>query len=613
MKALKFRPYTTKEIKPTGWLKRQLHIQAESLSGNLHKIWPDVRDSKWIGGNKDGWERVPYWLDGFIPLAYLLEREDLQQVAKKYIDAIIEQQDEDGWICPCTKEERGKYDTWATFLISKVMVNYYECSGDDRIPGVVEKALKNLNDHITHYPVMDSWGKTRWYETLIAIYWLRERKEEDWQLELAHKLAGQSYDFKTWMNKWKYKNFVKGSPFLHVVNVAMSLKGPSLYSRITDQDYSSYSYEMMDILDAYHGMPTGQFAGDEHLGGTSPIRGAECCSVVEFMYSLQHLISLTGDVKWSDRLERVAFNALPATLSPDMWTHQYDQLTNQVQCTRFEEGKQVFTTNPVDSHLFGLEPNFGCCTANFNQGFPKLALSAFMSYEEGIAATTLLPAKVETTIKGVSVTIESITDYPFKDQVTYKIRTQEAVELEFAIKVPSYATTATINDVPVKTGEFHRIKQVFEGETEVIMTIEQETKVVKRPSGMVAIQRGALTFAVPVEEEWVKFEYEKDGVVRQFPYCDYELLPKSKWNYCLTSRDFQVNYHQISDYPFDNKAPAITLNAKLREIEWDFKDGAPTAVPGSIIFKGSEEQVALNPFGATNLRLTEMPLVLEDY
>ncbi|MBQ7916558.1 MAG: hypothetical protein IJ315_07205, partial [Firmicutes bacterium] len=54
------------QIRPQGWLKRQLQIQAAGLSGHLDKIWPDVRDSAWIGGSRDGWERVPYWLDGFI-------------------------------------------------------------------------------------------------------------------------------------------------------------------------------------------------------------------------------------------------------------------------------------------------------------------------------------------------------------------------------------------------------------------------------------------------------------------------------------------------------------------------------------------------------------------
>ena len=45
-----FRPLSIKEIKPEGWLKNQLRIQANGLSGNLDQFWPDIRDSQWIGG-----------------------------------------------------------------------------------------------------------------------------------------------------------------------------------------------------------------------------------------------------------------------------------------------------------------------------------------------------------------------------------------------------------------------------------------------------------------------------------------------------------------------------------------------------------------------------------
>ena len=69
---------TSREVIPAGWLRRQLEIEARGLAGNLDKVWPDVRDSKWIGGTAEGWERVPYWLDGFIPLAFLLGDEDME-------------------------------------------------------------------------------------------------------------------------------------------------------------------------------------------------------------------------------------------------------------------------------------------------------------------------------------------------------------------------------------------------------------------------------------------------------------------------------------------------------------------------------------------------------
>ena len=62
--------YTSDELKARGWLRRQLALQAAGLCGNLDKIWPDVQRSAWIGGDRDGWERVPYWLDRPRPQVY---------------------------------------------------------------------------------------------------------------------------------------------------------------------------------------------------------------------------------------------------------------------------------------------------------------------------------------------------------------------------------------------------------------------------------------------------------------------------------------------------------------------------------------------------------------
>ena len=157
--------YDQMKIQPCGWLKKQLEIQAKGLSGNLDKVWPDVRDSAWIGGNKDGWERVPYWLDGFVPLAYLLNDEDMKQRVKKYIDSILERQCEDGWICPCSEEERKTYDTWCVLLITKVLTVYYQCSNDERIPEVIHKTLKNFYDLLKSEEIkLFQWGKYRWFE-----------------------------------------------------------------------------------------------------------------------------------------------------------------------------------------------------------------------------------------------------------------------------------------------------------------------------------------------------------------------------------------------------------------------------------------------------------------
>ena len=53
-------------IQPKGWLRNQLQAMATGLTGNLDSIYPEVVGSRngWLGGDGDGWERGPYWIDG---------------------------------------------------------------------------------------------------------------------------------------------------------------------------------------------------------------------------------------------------------------------------------------------------------------------------------------------------------------------------------------------------------------------------------------------------------------------------------------------------------------------------------------------------------------------
>jgi hypothetical protein len=83
----KFEPLTLGEVRPAGWLRRQLRIQADGLGGHLDEFWPDVGpNSGWLGGTGESWERGPYFLDGLIPLAVLLDDDVLKAKAKRFVD-----------------------------------------------------------------------------------------------------------------------------------------------------------------------------------------------------------------------------------------------------------------------------------------------------------------------------------------------------------------------------------------------------------------------------------------------------------------------------------------------------------------------------------------------
>lgn len=603
---MKYDFFTTNEIKPTGWLKEQLLLQAKGLNGNLDKIWPDVKDSAWIGGEREGWERVPYWLDGFIPLAYLLENEDMIARAKRYIDAIIEAQDSDGWICPCTKSQRENYDTWAVLLILKVLTVYADCSGDDRIQNVVELCLKNFDKHLDYF-TLRNWGAARWFEGLIAILWLYERTNEEWLLNLARKLKALGFDWKEIFESGYVDSCTEGWDFYsHVVNIAMMLKSEALMSLISDGDPESFAKEALEYLMTKHGMATGHFTGDETLSGCLPIKGSELCGVVEAMYSYEWLFAITGNTEWLDWLEKLAFNALPATISPDMWSHQYVQMTNQVAA--FPMSKPPFRTNNYVAHTFGLEPNFGCCTANFGQGWPKFALTSFMKTENGIASCAITPASIKTEINNVDVYCESETQYPFRDTVTYKITTSAPVTFTMSIRIPSFADSAELNGENVETGGFVNITKEWSGTETINVKMHFSPSIIQRPDDMVCVWRGPLLYSIAIDEKWERVEYICGGVERKFPYCDYYIYPTSKWNYALADDTFEVKENDVVS-GFRGDEPPVEMTAKMFEVEWEFANGYCSPKPKSLKPISTIQNVRLIPYGCTNLRMTEIPYI----
>lgn len=603
----KWNQYTAKEIKPAGWLKRQLQIQAEGLSGHLDKVWPDVRDSGWLGGERNDWERGPYWLDGFIPMAYLLEDEEMIVRAKRYIDAILAGQKEDGWICPCKDEDREVYDTWTIYLVTKVLVLYYDCSGDERIPVAVYRILKNYYELLAAGKIhLHSWGKARWFECSIAIRFTYDRYPESWLLNLAKILKEQGTDYNQLTEYWK-RPLNKWTWETHIVNMSLMLKAEAVSHELLGTPYTDEAEKLRTILDEYNGTPVGLFTGDECLSGRSPIQGTELCAAVDMMYSYELLYAHTGDPKWAERLEVVAFNALPATISDDMWTHQYDQMSNQIACQKFP-GKSLFRTNDSDAHLFGLEPHYGCCTANFSQGWPKLAYSTFMYQGDTVINVLPIPSKLKT--EDVCVSLE--TNYPFENSFRYTVSGKK--DYTFKVRIPGFAKNLTVNGEAVANiGEL--TFAVKAGETRVIaITFETLPYMEKRPYDLYTVKCGSLVFSVPIAYEKVMFEYERNGVERKFPYCDYEYVPQSDWNYAYAGTELEVEHRTLSNVPFSSQEPPVVIRAKVKKIDWGLEDGYETVcakVPQSREAISNEQEILLYPYGCAKLRMTEIPLLSE--
>ena len=326
------------------------------------------------------------------------------------------------------------------------------------------------------------------------------------------------------------------------------------------------------------------------------------------------LLSVLGDPLLSDRLERIAFNALPATFKPDMWAHQYDQQVNQVLCSVAERD----WSNSPDANIFGLEPNFGCCTANMHQGWPKFAASLWMATNDGgLVVVAYAPCEVSTTIAGTEVTIVEETDYPFGDTVQITVRPAAELKFPLYLRVPGWAAGAQVKLpdgqlLDANAGSYHKIERLWHPADVIALTLPAELSVERRYNGSVAINRGPLLFSLKMEEKW-------QLIGGSPPHGDWEVYPLSAWNYglvvdtSLPGQSIKVNSKAPAENSFSPEGAPLSLDVRGRLLPGlKLEGGSAGPIPHSPT-RSTEplKDLTLLPYGCTNLRMTEFPL-LED-
>lgn len=629
-------------VMPEGWLKSQLDAQAQGLTGNLDDYWPDLMNSAWKGGDGEAWERGPYYLDGLVPLAYLTGNETLKNKVKTWIEPILSSSRDTGWYGPAKNRDR-----WPLAVANKALMQYYEATGDKRATEVLLKYFKYLHDSKPDWPDKE-WRGVRAMENAVTGYWLFRLTGEPWIPETIESIMKNSSDWTSYYEKFPWDSSAAAEKRIplnwgpdgltaHVVNNAMAVKYPGLwYQQSGEERFKNAVYSAVKKYDLNHGQAGGRFSGDEHLSGKSPDRGTELCSVVEYMFSLEELYEIFGDNDFADRLESLTYNALPGTTTPDMWTHQYDQQSNQVLVS---SAKRSWSTNGDDSNIYGFSPNFGCCLANMHQGWPKFVESMWMATNDnGLALVTYGPSVVKAKVsKGKEVTIKEETDYPFSGDVRLTFNTPSAVRFPLVIRIPGWADSAVVTfrnrKVVVKATDSYKMNEKWKDGDQVIITLPMVPRIERRYNNSVSLLRGPLYFSLRIKKEFtpVKIKYDNYGYKGSI---DWQINPISNWNYGLVMspeypmRGLNIKVTSPGKYPFAdsddmiwsadsaryikyNSDPAVVITARGISIpSWGMLNNSADVPPLSPVKpEGDPVLIDLVPYGAARLRITEFPLM----
>lgn len=628
-------------IKPRGWLRETMERQRKGMSGQLDKLYPKVMGSRngWLGGDGDQWERGPYWIDGILPLAYIMDDELLKRKVRPWVEWALQSQRADGFFGPSINyppekglQRNNSEDWWPRIVVLKFLKQYYSATSDKRVIDFMTRYFHYQLQTLPDKPLDNwtFWAKYRACDNLQIVYWLYNLTGDSFLLDLGKLIHRQSYDY---VDMFLNRDDLTRINTIHCVNLAQGIKEPIIYyQQEPDPQYLHAVKKAFADIRQFHGQPQGMYGGDEAIHGNNPTQGTELCAIAELMFSLEEMSQITGDVQFLDHLERIAFNALPTQISEDFMARQYFQQPNQVMITK---ALRNFDINHGETDLlYGTLTGYPCCTSNFHQAWPKFTQNLwYVTADDGIAALTYSPSEVETRVNGnIWVKIVEETCYPMNDTIgfhlTIKDKDKNSAIFPFHLRIPEWCQKATvrINGVTYKQYSSNTIAVINREwrtgdfvELILPMSIELENWY----ENSVSVKRGPLVYALRIEEQWKKKKLEPGSI---YGSSYYEVYPKSKWNYGLidTKKNnseacFKVivdNEKIKSAYPWTLENAPIRIETKAKEIpSWKLYNETAGPQPYSWMIYGPgtkdvpEETITLIPYGCTTLRISEFPVI----
>jgi hypothetical protein len=608
-------------ISPRGWLRHQLELERDGMTGRLEQIspWLDFTKSSWAdpqGRGKYGWEELPYWLKGYGDLGYVLKDAAITAEAKKWIKAAVATQREDGWFGPreLLTSLEGKPDLWPHMIMLNVLQSYYEAEGDPVVLDVMSRYFK-WEDSLPASAFGEGyWPRLRFGDNIESIFWLYNRTGEPWLPDLARKINSGMARWDEDVVNW------------HNVNIAQGFRAGTVFSMLShdprDRDSAERNYDK--VFATYGQFPGGGFVGDENCrpGYTDPRGGIETCGIVELMHSFEMLTKITGQAVWADRCEEIAFNSFPAAMTADQKALHYITCANEIQLDC--NNKQPAIDNSGTMISYSPYEVYRCCQHNVSHGWPYYAEELWLATpDNGLCASLFASCEVGAKAgTGAAVNITEQTDYPFRDTIKFTFETDKPAKFPFYLRVPRWCDSAAVivNGTPsearCKPLTYVRLEREWQNGDIVEFRLPMKLAVRQwhKNQDAVSVDYGPLSFSLAIKERFAPYG------TRNPNWPEWEVFPDSPWNYGLVLNDqsaasslklIQAN-GPLAAQPFAPESAPIKVEGTGRRIpNWraDANNVIGRLQPSPVKSDQGDEPITLIPMGAARLRLTMFPVI----
>jgi len=649
-------------IQPDGWLREWLKNQSEGLTGHIEEagapfdsvFWGVPPNPETLG--KESWvpfEQTAYWIDGAIRCGCLLGDTTLIERAQSQIRFALDHADADGYIGHPDFKNGFR---WSHTVFFRACIALHSATGAPSIPEKIR--LHYVGDNHPH-------SKERDVTNIEIMLWAFEKTGDGLLLEKARRAFEENSLIEAGHDCSLSSLLSDKCATEHGVTFNEQAKlGAILYSHTGDARHLEASLNGFRKLDRDQILASGIPSSSEHLRGKDPLDSYEVCDIADYTWSAGHLLRVTGDAAWADRIERACFNAAPGAVTHDFRALQYFSCPNQVISTGCSNHNLFFRGEPWMSYR--PNPGTACCPGNVNRIFPNFASLLWMRDRNGgIVSAMYAPSTYRGPLAdGIEGAITLDTAYPFEETVSFRFDLPKAVAFPFTVRIPGWCNSASLclNGQPLKErclpGSFVTLKRTFQPGDVLELLLPMNFALRHWPLGGVSLDYGPLVFALDIREKWQvdaggpkgnqdeRFQSaaSRSGPAMRFP--NWEIHPDTPWNFALAldvahfAKQIRIERRPLSGNPWTQSSSPIRLHLPARRVRgWEIDQRKEIEVErylevekgvwrmGRIHQRGDYaftpqlpdpaelpdrlescvETVTLVPFGCTRLRLSIFP------
>ncbi|OYQ38398.1 hypothetical protein CHU92_05180 [Flavobacterium cyanobacteriorum] len=570
MEKLTFLPFGS--IKPIGWLKKQMQKDIDGFVGNLDKIVPELINDPIYGtgrlqkhskakdlgnlkaGDPEGNEQYKWWnsetqsnwWDGYLRNIFLLGDKDGIEKVKKYVEAILKTQDEDGYIGIYGKELRYRFNSengelWSKASLYRGLLAYYEYTKDKEVLTAVKRAVENV---MLNYPVNNSspfssgtsfnggvsHGLT-FTDVLERFYfYTKNQKYRDYALFLYNDFSNTCQS-------------EADAQLKNILNPEYKLQshGVHTYEHIRAliiAKYASQSAELSRALDIYleriknATTISGGAIGDEWIAernADATHTGYEYCSLQELLDSYNLLLQKTGNAAIGDKIENIFYNAAQGSRNPIHSCIAYLKTDNSFEMSGTKNGETGTHRKQTRYKYSPAHQDIAvCCNPNAGRITPYFIQNSWMKENEHtLVATLLMPNVLKTQMNGSKLKIENKTRYPYQNDFSFKISQTKSSKFTLKIRKPDWVKTVKTDEIFKIEDDFIVIEREFAANDSVSISFDAEVKINKDNAGKHYFTYGALLFALPIKAREIKGK----NYTLNFSDVMYEPLSAAKYSF----------------------------------------------------------------------------------